>query len=535
MKGKGVDTNFEQPSILGKPPLQTIRNQPVVRQPTAYKFERSQFPKHRFASQVDVSNDLTKPVTPHSWLQVRQSAIAKPYHVNAFGPSRNSSKTVSKTSPRESIGSNDMVHNYYLEEAKKKLCSMVRDMSLNVRINAFNALGNIGVVSDCILLQTLSKRIDKEFPCRLSVKHFNLPISTGAFVHGLKDEFCEVPILTVNDHSLFYLKVRNSTCYSIRIHVIRSATCAAGALDLLMDVLNDDSAIVRLQALRTMHHMDVLGHLKVQEMHMHMVRVCAEELEPKMKMHNTLFIKSAKTKRINRVALSINEPQESFPNDSSNSNKFIVKKKNVVVKADHCIGLEVEKLVATLLDDGIILLENVKFYKEEENNDPPFAEKELDYLDGAVSNPKRPFVAIVVATEAKSIGSAGRSGASQGLSSNSYRKNATVGRFRSSRGYVGSKSIGFAGRSGDKPRPSTSVLCIVPFNPKRLPYKDLGFPCKGTFEILPIVVDEDLYAAVVRKRKNLTENAFMHTVRNRAGENSFLTYPADNMSIDGAQ
>nr|GEY15979.1 hypothetical protein [Tanacetum cinerariifolium] len=33
---------------------------------------------------------------------------------------RNSSKIVSKTSPTESIGSNDLVHNYYLEEVKKK-------------------------------------------------------------------------------------------------------------------------------------------------------------------------------------------------------------------------------------------------------------------------------------------------------------------------------------------------------------------------------------------------------------------------------
>ncbi|GJY38133.1 hypothetical protein Tco_0424497 [Tanacetum coccineum] len=37
MKGKGVDTNFGIPSILGKPPLQPITNQPVVRQPTAFK------------------------------------------------------------------------------------------------------------------------------------------------------------------------------------------------------------------------------------------------------------------------------------------------------------------------------------------------------------------------------------------------------------------------------------------------------------------------------------------------------------------
>ncbi|GJZ64082.1 hypothetical protein Tco_0620503 [Tanacetum coccineum] len=38
-KGKGVDTNFEKQSILGKPHLQPIKNQPGVRQPTAYKSE----------------------------------------------------------------------------------------------------------------------------------------------------------------------------------------------------------------------------------------------------------------------------------------------------------------------------------------------------------------------------------------------------------------------------------------------------------------------------------------------------------------
>ncbi|GKD37903.1 retrovirus-related pol polyprotein from transposon TNT 1-94, partial [Tanacetum coccineum] len=41
-----------------------------------------------------------------------KSVFVKPYHVIASGSSRNSSK--------ESYGSNDMTHNYYLEEAKKK-------------------------------------------------------------------------------------------------------------------------------------------------------------------------------------------------------------------------------------------------------------------------------------------------------------------------------------------------------------------------------------------------------------------------------
>lgn len=51
------------------------------------------------------------------------------------------------------------------------------------------------------------------------------------------------------------------------------ADFAAKALGLLMDMLNDDSTVVRLQALETMHHMVVFGHLKVQEMHMHMVNL----------------------------------------------------------------------------------------------------------------------------------------------------------------------------------------------------------------------------------------------------------------------
>nr|GEU75657.1 hypothetical protein [Tanacetum cinerariifolium] len=132
MKGKSVDTNFEKQSILRKPPLQPIRNQPVIRQPTAYKSKRSQLPRHRIASQVGVSNDLTKPVTPHSWPQVRKSSFAKPYDVNTHDPSRKSPKHVSFQSPKESVVSNDMVHNYYLEEAKKK-ARLQKEKALNTK------------------------------------------------------------------------------------------------------------------------------------------------------------------------------------------------------------------------------------------------------------------------------------------------------------------------------------------------------------------------------------------------------------------
>jgi len=107
-----------------------------------------------------------------------------------------------------------------------------------------------------------------------------------------------------------------------------------------------------------------------------------------------------------------------------------------VVMANDSIGEEVEKLAAALPEGGVLLLENVRFYKEEEKNDPEFAkklasvadlyvndafgtahrahastegvtkflrpsvagflmQKELDYLVGAVANPKKPFAAIV--------------------------------------------------------------------------------------------------------------------------------------------
>merc|ERR1711990_1255797 len=107
-----------------------------------------------------------------------------------------------------------------------------------------------------------------------------------------------------------------------------------------------------------------------------------------------------------------------------------------VVMAPDCIGDGVAECVGKMEDGDVVLLENTRFYKEEEKNVPEFAEKlaanadlfvndafgtahrahgstegvtnylspsvagfllqkELDYLDGAVSEPKRPFAAIV--------------------------------------------------------------------------------------------------------------------------------------------
>jgi phosphoglycerate kinase len=107
-----------------------------------------------------------------------------------------------------------------------------------------------------------------------------------------------------------------------------------------------------------------------------------------------------------------------------------------VTLAPDCIGEEVAKIVNSAKEGDVIMLENTRFYKEEEKNDPAFVEKlaapfdlyvndafgtahrahastegvtkflkpsvggfllakELEYLDGAVTSGKKPMAAIV--------------------------------------------------------------------------------------------------------------------------------------------
>jgi phosphoglycerate kinase len=106
-----------------------------------------------------------------------------------------------------------------------------------------------------------------------------------------------------------------------------------------------------------------------------------------------------------------------------------------VAMAPDCIGPEVEKLAKGLKAGEVLMLENVRFHKEEEKNDPEFAkqlaalgevyvndafgsahrahastegvarylpavsgflmEQELEYLGRATANPERPYVAIL--------------------------------------------------------------------------------------------------------------------------------------------
>ena len=113
----------------------------------------------------------------------------------------------------------------------------------------------------------------------------------------------------------------------------------------------------------------------------------------------------------------------------------------VVTKLDESIGESVEKIVGNMNDGDIVLLENVRFHKGEEKNDPALAEsfakladiyvndafgaahrahattsgitnylpavsgllmeKEIDVLGKALSNPERPFTAIIGGAKVK--------------------------------------------------------------------------------------------------------------------------------------
>lgn len=71
--------------------------------------------------------------------------------------------------------------------------------------------------------------------------------------------------------SYHYFKVRRSACYALQMLTAICADFASEAVHRVMDLLNDDSLVVRLQALETLHYMNMHSHPKVEESHLHMV------------------------------------------------------------------------------------------------------------------------------------------------------------------------------------------------------------------------------------------------------------------------
>lgn len=83
-------------------------------------------------------------------------------------------------------------------------------------------------------------------------------------------------ILQLLDYFLFanfvsLFKVRTAACKSLGMLSKFSLQFANDALNLLMEMLNDDVAAVRLQTLQTLFEMATDDHLTVHEKHMQMV------------------------------------------------------------------------------------------------------------------------------------------------------------------------------------------------------------------------------------------------------------------------
>nr|GEU90460.1 retrovirus-related Pol polyprotein from transposon TNT 1-94 [Tanacetum cinerariifolium] len=159
--GDSVNTKFAKSLILGKPMSQPLRNQSVVRQPTAFKSERPRFSKPRYDSQVDVNNDLSKPFTTHYLPKEREAASAKPHHKIASSNSRISLTNM----PR--FTSNDMVHNHYLEETKKR----TQERSRNSEPSLMSSARSKSIAD-----------VSKPMPRRNTQTSTNWPASKNSFV-----------------------------------------------------------------------------------------------------------------------------------------------------------------------------------------------------------------------------------------------------------------------------------------------------------------------------------------------------------------
>ncbi|GJW02022.1 hypothetical protein Tco_1560878 [Tanacetum coccineum] len=85
IKGTSVNTKFANQSILGRPFLQPIRNNFVVRQPNVFQSERPKFSNNQTPQKVDKTNDLSKPVTSNSIPSAHESKVVNITKVIAPG------------------------------------------------------------------------------------------------------------------------------------------------------------------------------------------------------------------------------------------------------------------------------------------------------------------------------------------------------------------------------------------------------------------------------------------------------------------
>ncbi|KAI9024020.1 armadillo-type protein [Hyaloraphidium curvatum] len=149
-----------------------------------------------------------------------------------------------------------------LDDAFSRLCDLVNDGEVPVRVHVAATLGKFRGVETLLLKQTLSKQILKpkkrsggQGPKRKKRKTVDTSFSIGdvdaeegevalmeasscgAFIHALEDEFEEV---------------RNTAIDSLRDLCVSNLEFARYAIDFLLDMLNDEMDHVRLNAVDTL-------------------------------------------------------------------------------------------------------------------------------------------------------------------------------------------------------------------------------------------------------------------------------------------
>ncbi|XP_021372137.1 integrator complex subunit 4-like [Mizuhopecten yessoensis] len=170
-----------------------------------------------------------------------------------------------------------------VDDGFTKICNMINDISMIVRVEAATLLGSLHQVSPKFLEQTLDKKLmsnmrKKESAHERAKEHFSsgqwatgqkfaddapkehvdpdavslMNIGAcGAFVHGLEDEF---------------LEVRNASLDSLCELAVQSPSFAALSQDSIIDMFNDEIKSVRLNAINSLRKLSHLLTLREDQL-----------------------------------------------------------------------------------------------------------------------------------------------------------------------------------------------------------------------------------------------------------------------------
>ncbi|XP_059171251.1 integrator complex subunit 4-like [Physella acuta] len=220
-----------------------------------------------------------------------------------------------------------------LDDGFAKICSMVTDISVKVRVKALQLLGSLHLVSPKFLEQTLDKKIMSQLRRKRSAherarEHFAsgewstgqkwaddapkedvdpdsvnlLSIGAcGAFVHGLEDEF---------------LEVRNAALDSLCELASNSPEFSALSQDSIIDMFNDEIESVRLNAINSLRK--ISHHLLLREDQVEIILGVLQDFSPTSReaLRNLLgHIRLATKNCVNMCVMALLDNLQRYPQD----------------------------------------------------------------------------------------------------------------------------------------------------------------------------------------------------------------------------